>query len=89
MGVFNDPKNGNLVVLVREALRYWIEQFTEKDGFVLTNAVEVLEVLSHSDEFVRKFKGESCISKLLMLTKYPDTPSALKSKIFRAISHLS
>lgn len=29
------------------------------------------------------------MSKLLALTKYPDTPAALKSRIFKAISHLS
>ena len=46
-------------------------------------------MLSHSHEFIAKFKGESCISKLLALTKFPDTPGPLKSKIFRAISHLS
>ena len=89
VGLFNNPKNTNLVILAREALRYWIENYTEKDGFILTNAVEILDVLSHSHEFIAKFKGESCISKLLALTKFPDTPGPLKSKIFRAISHLS
>ena len=55
----------------------------------MTNTVEILDLLCHSDEFLRNFKNEGSVSKLLSLSMYPDTPAALKSKIFRAISHLS